>query len=214
MCWPRSMPIIFRSTDRAVSLSAMVLMPRVPHCASGGLRQPRALHEPLADAIRNHVLGWQAIFATTSQRFPAWSVTGRTDDTPDHMLAPGSGKGKTERFIGLCASDDFIWNSTVAQSCLLPVFSGSQGETNGTPSERLPRAGCTQDGNARVQRVHTRSWVSSMSWIAWRKAVRRVPFHRMCKSQGSAIAGEAIQTPRRALRGSCHWPEICRRING
>jgi transposase len=50
---------------------------------AGWVGKSAALLEPLADAIKRHVLSGQAIFA---------------DDTPVKMLAPGNGKTKTARF--------------------------------------------------------------------------------------------------------------------
>jgi hypothetical protein len=49
---------------------------------AGWVGKSAALLEPLAEAIRRHVLSGQAIFA---------------DDTPVKMLAPGNGKTKTTR---------------------------------------------------------------------------------------------------------------------
>ncbi len=50
---------------------------------AGWVGKSAALLEPLAEAIKRHVLSGQAIFA---------------DDTPVKMLAPGNGTTKTARF--------------------------------------------------------------------------------------------------------------------
>ena len=50
---------------------------------AGWVDKSAALLEPLAEAIKRHVLSGRAIFA---------------DDTPVKMLAPGNGKTKTARF--------------------------------------------------------------------------------------------------------------------
>ena len=85
--------------------------------------QSTALLEPLADAIRKHVLSGQSIFA---------------DDTPVNMLAPGTGKTKTAR-LWAYVRDERPWDGEAPPASWYQFSKDRKGERpNSTVSIRKP----------------------------------------------------------------------------
>lgn len=134
--------------------------------------QSTALLEPLADAIRKHVLSGQSIFA---------------DDTPVNMLAPGSGKTKTAR-LWAYARDERPWAGDGHPACwyqFSPDRKGVRPNKHLLDYEGFMHA----DGYAGFNDLYRTGKITEVACMAH---VRR-KFVDVHKSQGSAIAEEAIK---------------------
>ena len=134
--------------------------------------QSTALLEPLADAIRKHVLNGQAIFA---------------DDTPVKMLTPGAGKTKTAR-LWAYVRDERPWGGE-AQPASWYQFSPDR--KGARPNKHLAnyKGWMHADGYAGFNELYRQGDIQEVACMAhiWRK------FVDVHKSQGSAIAEEAIK---------------------
>ena len=131
-----------------------------------------ALLEPLADAIGRHVLAGQAIFA---------------DDTPVKVLAPGTGKTRTSR-AWTYVRDERPWNGTDPPAAWYRFTTDRKGAH---PKEHLTgySGWMHADGYAGFEQL-TRG--GSITEVACLAHVRR-KFFDVHQSQGSAIAGEALE---------------------
>jgi transposase len=134
--------------------------------------QSTALLEPLADAIRNHVLNGQSIFA---------------DDTPVNMLAPGSGRTKTAR-LWAYVRDERPWAGDGQPASWYQFSPDRKGER---PNKHLLdyEGFMHADGYAGFNDLYRTGKVTEVACMAH---VRR-KFVDIHKSQGSAIAEEAIK---------------------
>ncbi len=139
---------------------------------TGWVGQSTALLEPLADAIRNHVLNGQSIFA---------------DDTPVNMLAPGSGKTKTAR-LWAYVRDERPWSGD-GQPASWYQFSPDRKGTR--PNKHLSQyeGFMHADGYAGFNDLYRTGRITEVACMAH---VRR-KFVDIHKSQGSAIAEGAIK---------------------
>lgn len=134
--------------------------------------QSTALLEPLADAIRKHVLNGQAIFA---------------DDTPVSMLVPGSGKTKTAR-LWAYVRDERPWDGDGQPASwyqFSPDRKGAHPNKHLNQYEGLMHA----DGYAGFNNLYRTGKITEVACMAH---IRR-KFVDVHKSQGSAIAEEAIK---------------------
>ena len=131
-----------------------------------------ALLEPLADAISRHVLRGQAIFA---------------DDTPVKLLAPGSGKTRTAR-LWAYVRDERPW---VGEAHPASWYQFSPDRKGIRPREHLANytGFMHADGYAGFNDLYRTGKVTEVACMAH---IRR-KFVDVHKSQGSAIAEEAIQ---------------------
>ncbi|WP_373086129.1 IS66 family transposase [Sneathiella sp.] len=134
--------------------------------------QSTALLEPLADAIRKHVLNGQAIFA---------------DDTPVNMLAPGSGKTKTAR-LWAYVRDERPWSGDGQPASWYQFSPDRKGER---PNKHLLDYDgfMHADGYAGFNDLYRTGKITEVACMAH---IRR-KFVDVHKSQGSAIAEEAIK---------------------
>ena len=134
--------------------------------------QSTALLEPLADAIRKHVLNGQAIFA---------------DDTPVNMLAPGSGKTKTAR-LWAYVRDERPWagdGQPASWYQFSPDRKGARPNKHLLDYDGFMHA----DGYAGFNDLYRTGKITEVACMAH---IRR-KFVDVHKSQGSAIAEEAIK---------------------
>jgi transposase len=131
-----------------------------------------ALLEPLADAISRHVLRGQAIFA---------------DDTPVKLLAPGSGKTRTAR-LWAYVRDERPW---VGEAHPASWYQFSPDRKGIRPRDHLANytGFMHADGYAGFNDLYRTGKVTEVACMAH---IRR-KFVDVHKSQGSAIAEEAIQ---------------------
>ncbi len=131
-----------------------------------------ALLEPLADAIARHVLKGQALFA---------------DDTPVKLLAPGSGKTKTAR-LWAYVRDERPW---VGEAHPASWYQFSPDRKGIRPREHLANytGFMHADGYAGFNDLYRTGKITEVACMAH---IRR-KFVDVHKSQGSAIAEEAIQ---------------------
>jgi transposase len=131
-----------------------------------------ALLEPLADAIARHVLKGQALFA---------------DDTPVKLLAPGSGKTRTAR-LWAYVRDERPW---VGEAHPASWYRFSPDRKGIRPREHLANytGFMHADGYAGFNDLYRTGKVTEVACMAH---IRR-KFVDVHKSQGSAIAEEAIQ---------------------
>ncbi len=131
-----------------------------------------ALLEPLADAIARHVLKGQALFA---------------DDTPVKLLAPGSGKTKTARLWSY-VRDESTW---VGEAHPASWYQFSPDRKGIRPREHLANytGFMHADGYAGFNDLYRTGKITEVACMAH---IRR-KFVDVHKSQGSAIAEEAIQ---------------------
>jgi len=134
--------------------------------------QSTSLLEPLADAIRKHVLNGQAIFA---------------DDTPVNMLAPGSGKTKTAR-LWAYVRDERPWSGDGQPASWYQFTPDRKGER---PNKHLSQyeGFMHADGYAGFNDLYRTGRITEVACMAH---IRR-KFVDVHKSQGSAIAEEAIK---------------------
>ena len=134
--------------------------------------QSTALLEPLADAIRRHVLNGQAIFA---------------DDTPVNMLAPGNGKTKTAR-LWAYVRDERPWAGDGQLASWYQFTPDRKGER---PNKHLAQyeGFMHADGYAGFNDLYRSGKITEVACMAH---IRR-KFVDVHKSQGSAIAEEAIK---------------------
>ncbi len=139
---------------------------------TGWVGQSTALLEPLAEAIRKHVLIGRAIFA---------------DDTPVKMLAPGSGKTKTAR-LWAYVRDERPWGGEGQPASWYQFSPDRKGER---PNKHLVRykGWMHADGYAGFNDLYRSGDIHEVACMAH---VRR-KFVDVHKSQGSAIADEAIK---------------------
>jgi transposase len=131
-----------------------------------------ALLEPLADAIARHVLKGQALFA---------------DDTPVKLLAPGSGKTRTAR-LWAYVRDERPW---LGEAHPASWYRFSPDRKGIRPREHLANymGFMHADGYAGFNDLYRTGKVTEVACMAH---IRR-KFVDVHKSQGSAIAEEAIQ---------------------
>jgi len=139
---------------------------------TGWVGQSTALLEPLADAIRNHVLMGQAIFA---------------DDTPVKMLAPGSGKTNTAR-LWAYVRDERPWAGEAPPASWYQFSTDRKGERPNTHLANY-KGFMHADGYAGFNDLYRKGDIQEVACMAH---VRR-KFVDVHKSQGSAIAEEAIK---------------------
>jgi len=134
--------------------------------------QSTSLLEPLADAIRKHVLRGQAIFA---------------DDTPVKMLAPGSGRTKTAR-LWAYVRDERPWAGDGQPASWYQFSPDRKGER---PNKHLLdyKGFMHADGYAGFNDLYRTGKITEVACMAH---IRR-KFVDVYKSQGSAIAEEAIK---------------------
>ena len=134
--------------------------------------QSATLLEPLADAIRKHVLNGQAIFA---------------DDTPVNMLAPGSGKTKTAR-LWAYVRDERPWSGDGQPASWYQFTPDRTGER---PNKHLAQyeGFMHADGYAGFNDLYRTGKITEVACMAH---IRR-KFVDVHKSQGSTIAEEAIK---------------------
>ncbi len=130
-----------------------------------------ALLEPLADAIRRHVLAGQAIFV---------------DDTPVAMLALGTGKTQTAR-LWAYGRDERPWGSAIPPASWYQFSSDRKGQH---PKDHLSKytGWMHADGYAGFEDLYRTGEIREVACLAH---VRR-KFVDIHKAQGSAIADEAI----------------------
>jgi transposase len=130
-----------------------------------------ALLEPLAGAIGRHVLKAEAIFA---------------DDTPVKLQAPGSGRTKTAR-LWTYVRDERPWAGATPPAAWYRFSTDRKAER---PREHLKgfRGWMHADGYAGFEELYRSGRVREVACMAH---VRR-KFVDVQQSQGSAIAGEAI----------------------
>ena len=130
-----------------------------------------ALLEPLAEAIGRQVLAGHAIHA---------------DDTPVRMLAPGTGKTRTAR-LWTCVRDERPWAGPAPPAAL---YRFSEDRKGAHPAKHLAgfKGWMHADGYAGFEEPCRGGDIREVACLAH---VRRkfVDVHR---SQGSAIAGEAV----------------------
>ena len=131
-----------------------------------------ALLEPLADAIKRHVLQGQAIFA---------------DDTPVNMLAPGAGKTKTAR-LWAYVRDERPWNEHAQPASWYQFSSDRKGAR---PNAHLASytGWMHADGYAGFNDLYRSGKVQEVACMAH---VRR-KFVDVYKAEGSTIAEHAIK---------------------
>ena len=134
--------------------------------------QSTALLEPLADAIRRHVLQGQAIFA---------------DDTPVNMLVPGAGKTKTAR-LWAYVRDERPWNEH-AQPASWYQFSPDRKGARPNPHLAFYKGWMHADGYAGFNDLYRSGNVQEVACMAH---VRR-KFVDVHKAEGSTIAEHAIK---------------------
>lgn len=131
-----------------------------------------ALLEPLADAIKKHVLNGQAIFA---------------DDTPVRMLAPGSGKTKTAR-LWAYVRDERPWDGKGQPASWYQFSTDRKGERPNTHLANY-KGFMHADGYAGFNDLYRTGAIHEVACMAH---IRR-KFVDVYQSQGSAIAEEAIK---------------------
>ena len=139
---------------------------------AGWVGKSTALLEPLADAIKKHVLKGQAIFA---------------DDTPVKMLAPGSGKTRTAR-LWAYVRDERPW---VGEAHPAAWYQFSPDRKGVRPREHLAdyEGFMHADGYPGFNDLYRTGNVTEVACMAH---IRR-KFIDIHKAQGSAIAEEAIK---------------------
>ncbi|WGI21224.1 IS66 family transposase [Amylibacter sp. IMCC11727] len=139
---------------------------------AGWVGKSAALLEPLAMAIKRHVLSGQAIFA---------------DDTPVKMLAPGIGKTKTAR-LWAYDRDERPWASDTPPAAWYEFTLDRRGIR---PSEHLKgyQGWMHADGYAGFEELYRSGQIKEVACMAH---IRR-KFVDVFKSQGSHVAEEAIQ---------------------
>lgn len=139
---------------------------------AGWVGKSAALLEPLADAIKRHVLSGQAIFA---------------DDTPVKMLAPGNGKTKTARFWAY-DRDERPWGSSAPPAAWYQFTPDRKGIR---PGEHLKdyQGWMHADGYAGFEDLYRKGQIKEVACMAH---IRR-KFVDVFKSQGSSIAEHAIK---------------------
>jgi len=139
---------------------------------AGWVGKSTALLEPLADAIKKHILKGQAIFA---------------DDTPIKMLAPGFGKTKTAR-LWAYVRDERPWAGEAHPAAWYQFSPDRKGVR---PREHLAdyEGFMHADGYPGFNDLYRTGNVSEVACMAH---VRR-KFVDIHKAQGSAIAEEAIK---------------------
>ena len=131
-----------------------------------------ALLEPLADAIKRHVLAGQAIFA---------------DDTPVKLQSPGAGKTKTAR-LWAYVRDEKPWASQSPPAAFYRFSRDRKGEH---PAEHLKdyTGWMHADGYSGFNELYRLGRIHEVACMAH---IRR-KFVDVHKSQGSAIAEQAIK---------------------
>ena len=139
---------------------------------AGWVGKSAALLEPLADAIKRHVLKGQAIFA---------------DDTPVKMLAPGNGKTKTARFWAY-DRDERPWGSSAPPAAWYQFTPDRKGIRPATHL-RDYQGWMHADGYAGFEDLYRSGQIKEVACMAH---VRR-KFVDVFKSQGSYIAEQAIK---------------------
>jgi len=141
---------------------------------TGWVGQSTGLLEPLADAIRKHVLKGQAIFA---------------DDTPVKMLAPGNGNGKTKTARLWAYVRDERPFAGDGQPASWYQFSPDRKGVR--PNKHLAQyeGFMHADGYAGFNDLYRTGKITEVACMAH---IRR-KFVDVHKSQGSAIAEEAIK---------------------
>jgi transposase len=134
--------------------------------------QSTALLKPLADAIRNHVLKGQAIFA---------------DDTPVKMLVPGNGKTKTARLWAYVRDERPFAGEAQPASW----YQFSPDRKGARPNKHLLNyeGWMHADGYAGFNGLYRTGKITEVACMAH---IRR-KFVDVYQSQGSAIAEEAIK---------------------
>ena len=139
---------------------------------AGWIGKSTALLEPLADAIKKHVLKGQAIFA---------------DDTPVKLLAPGSGKTKTAR-LWAYVRDERPWAGEAHPAAWYQFSPDRKGVR---PREHLAayEGFMHADGYPGFNDLYRTGNVTEVACMAH---IRR-KFVDIHKAQGSAIAEEAIK---------------------
>ena len=139
---------------------------------AGWVGKSAALLEPLADAIKRHVLSGQAIFA---------------DDTPVKMLVPGNGKTKTARFWAY-DRDERPWGSDAPPAAWYQFTPDRKGIR---PSEHLKdyQGWMHADGYAGFEELYRSGKIKEVACMAH---IRR-KFVDVFKSQGSHVAEQAIK---------------------
>ena len=139
---------------------------------AGWVGKSTTLLEPLADAIKRHVLKGQAIFA---------------DDTPVKMLAPGSGKTRTAR-LWAYVRDERPWTEEAHPAAWYQFSPDRKGVR---PREHLAdyEGFMHADGYSGFNDLYRTGDVTEVACMAH---VRR-KFVDIHKAQGSAIAEEAIK---------------------
>ena len=139
---------------------------------AGWVGKSTALLEPLADAIKKHVLKGQAIFA---------------DDTPVQLLAPGFGKTRTAR-LWAYVRDERPWAGEARPAAWYQFSSDRKGVR---PREHLAdyEGFMHADGYSGFNDLYRTGDVTEVACMAH---VRR-KFVDIHKAQGSAIAEEAIK---------------------
>ena len=130
-----------------------------------------ALLEPLANAIGQHVLKGQAIFA---------------DDTPVKMLAPGTGKSQTAR-LWVYGRDERSWNGDAPPAAWYQFSGDRKGQH---PKDHLTdyKGWMHADGYAGYEDLYRSGDIREVACMAH---IRR-KFVDVHKAQGSIIAEEAI----------------------
>ena len=138
------------------------------------------LLEPLADAIGRHVLNGQSIFA---------------DDTPVKLLNPGAGKTKTAR-LWAYVRDERPWVGEAQQAAWYQFSCDRKGVR---PGQHLTnyQGWMHADGYAGFEELYRSGKIHEVACMAH---VRR-KFVDVYKSQGSAIAEEAIKRIARLYGG-------------
>ena len=139
---------------------------------AGWVGKSAVLLEPLAEAIKRHVLSGQAIFA---------------DDTPVKMLAPGNGKTKTARFWAY-DRDERPWGSDAPPAAWYQFTPDCKGIR---PSEHLKdyQGWMHADDYAGFEELYRSGKIKEVACMAH---VRR-KFVDVFKSQGSHVAEQAIK---------------------
>ena len=139
---------------------------------AGWVGKSATLLEPLAEAVKRHVLMGQAIFA---------------DDTPVKMLAPGNGKTKTARFWAY-DRDERPWGSDAPPAAWYRFTPDRKGIR---PNQHLKdyQGWMHADGYAGFEELYRSGQIKEVACMAH---VRR-KFVDVFKSQGSHVAEQAIQ---------------------
>lgn len=139
---------------------------------TGWVGQATALLEPLADAIKRHVLESQAIFA---------------DDTPVKLQAKGNGKTKTARFWAY-GRDERPWGSAAPSAVWYQFTPDRKGIWPATHLKDY-KGWMHADGYGGFEELYRSGQINEVACMAH---VRR-KFVDVFKSQGASIAEQAIQ---------------------